>query len=106
MSRGSTRIKLPSHYRRFLIDHGKTIAPFEKSGSFVPFFAAAKEIIDANKELRANPSLRDTIRDTEPWPLKYLIVGTSAKKELRLLTRGGMGVSRLQTKKHAKMDVL
>src|SRR5262249_55066452 len=31
---------------------------------------------DANRELRADPSLRDTNHDTEPWPLRYLIVGS------------------------------
>jgi hypothetical protein len=69
-------VQLPAHYRRFLRDHGTAVARARRRGVFVPFFTAAKEIIDANKTLRANPSLRDTNRDTEPWPLKYLIVGT------------------------------
>jgi hypothetical protein len=68
-------VKLPDHYRRFLIDHGTALAKARKERG-VPLFATAKEIIAANKELRKNPSLRDTNQDTEPWPLKYLIVGS------------------------------
>jgi hypothetical protein len=69
-------VQLPSHYRQFLIDQGTAVAKAKRGGGSVPFFTMAKEIIDANADLRANPSLRDTNRDTEPWPLKYLIVGT------------------------------
>jgi hypothetical protein len=74
-------VKLPTHYRRFLIDHGATVAKAKRVGSFVPFFATAKEIIDANEALRADPSLRDTNQDTEPWPLKYLIVGSNGSDD-------------------------
>ncbi|HSQ54217.1 MAG TPA: SMI1/KNR4 family protein [Gemmata sp.] len=70
-------VKLPAHYRKFLLEHGVEIARAKRKGGFVPFFTTAKEIIDANAELRANPALRDTNEDTEPWPLKYLIVGTN-----------------------------
>lgn len=69
-------VKLPVHYRRFLIEHGAAVAKAKRAGGFVPLFATAKEIIEANQELRANPSLQLTNEDTEPWPLKYLIVGT------------------------------
>src|SRR4051812_29913339 len=69
-------VKLPIHYRRFLTEHGAAVAKTKRAGGFVPFFTTAKEIINANQELRANPSLQLTNRDTEPWPLKYLIVGT------------------------------
>jgi hypothetical protein len=69
-------VKLPVHYVRFLIDHGAAVAKAKRAGGFVPYFTTAKEIIDANQELRANPSLRVTNQDTVPWPLKYLIVGT------------------------------
>jgi hypothetical protein len=69
-------VKFPVHYRRFLIEHGAAVAKAKREGAFVPFFTTAKEIIKANQELRANPNLRDTNRDTEPWPLKYLIVGS------------------------------
>jgi hypothetical protein len=72
----SLDFQLPTHYRQFLLDHGAAVARARRRGVFVPFFTAAKEIIDANKEMRANPSLRETNQDTEPWPLKYLIVGT------------------------------
>jgi hypothetical protein len=70
-------VQLPGHYRHFLIHHGAAIAKARRNEIFVPFFTTAKEIIDANKDLRVNPSLRDTNHDTEPWPLKYLIVGTN-----------------------------
>lgn len=70
-------VKLPVHYRRFLIEHGAAVAKAKRAGGFVPFFIKAAEIIDANKAVRANPSLRDTNKDTEPWPLKYLIVGSN-----------------------------
>lgn len=70
-------VKLPIHYRRFLTEHGAAIAKEKRAGGFVPYFTTAKEVIEANKALRANPSLRDTNADTEPWPLKYLIVGSN-----------------------------
>lgn len=74
-------IQLPTHYRQFLIDHGATVAKAKRKGSFVPFFTTAKEIIDANKDLRADPSLRNTNKDSETWPLKYLIIGTDGSDD-------------------------
>jgi hypothetical protein len=74
-------VVLPKHYRRFLIDHGAAVARVRRKQVAIPFFTTAKEIIAANKELRANPSLRDTNRDTEPWPLKYLIVGSNGSDD-------------------------
>jgi hypothetical protein len=68
-------VRLPAHYRRFLIEQATFVAKAKRGGAFVPFFTTAKEIIDANQELRSNPGLRDTNEDKEPWPLKYLIVG-------------------------------
>ena len=46
-----------------------------RGGAFVPYFTTAKAIIDANKDIRADPSIQPTNGDREPWPLKYLIVG-------------------------------
>jgi hypothetical protein len=74
-------VKLPTHYRRFLIDHAAAVAKAKRGGAFVPFYTTAKEIIDANKDLRADPTLRDTNRDTEPWPLKFLIVGSNGSDD-------------------------
>jgi hypothetical protein len=70
-------LEVPAHYRHFLIEYGAQVAKAKRKDIFVPFFTTAKEIIDANKDLRADPSFRDTNHDTEPWPLKYLIVGTN-----------------------------
>jgi SMI1 / KNR4 family (SUKH-1) len=70
-------IQLPTHYRRFLLEHGRVIARAKKGSRHVPFFITAKDFIDANLELRTNPCLRDTNGDGQPWPLKYLIVGTN-----------------------------
>ncbi|HZZ77279.1 MAG TPA: SMI1/KNR4 family protein, partial [Gemmataceae bacterium] len=74
-------VKLPAHYQRFLLDHVKQVAKAKRAGAFVPFFITAKEIIDANKELRADPSLRNTNQDTESWPLKFLIVGSNGSDD-------------------------
>lgn len=69
-------IRLPAHYRQFLIEHGAAVAKAKRGGGFVPFFTTVKEIIEANEALRADPNRQPTNQDTEPWPLKYLIVGT------------------------------
>jgi hypothetical protein len=77
----SLDVKLPIHYRLFLLEHSAAIAKMKRTGGFVPFFTTAKQIIDANKALRANPKLRDTNNDTKPWPLKYLIVGSNGSDD-------------------------
>lgn len=74
-------VTLPDHYRRFLLEQSSAVAKAKRKGAFVPFFTAAKEIIAANKELRADPSLRSTNGDTESWPLRYLIVGTDGSDD-------------------------
>jgi hypothetical protein len=74
-------VKLPTHYRRFLLEHGAEVARAKRGAAFVPYFTTAREVIDANKDLRADPSLRDTNRDTEPWPLKFLIVGSNGSDD-------------------------
>lgn len=74
-------VKLPAHYRQFLIEHATTVATAKRRGASVPFYTTAKEIIAANKDLRADPTLRDTNHDTEPWPLKFLIVGSDGSDD-------------------------
>jgi hypothetical protein len=72
----SLGVKLPAHYRRFLVEGGANIAKARRGGAFVPYFTTAKEIIAANAGIRADPNRQPTNHDREPWPLKYLIVGT------------------------------
>ncbi len=70
-------VRLPDHYRRFLLEHATTVARLKRrSDRLVPFFTTAKELLDANRDLRADPHLQEVHDDTAPWPLKYLIVGT------------------------------
>lgn len=68
-------VRLPAHYRRFLAGYGTAVARLKREGAFVPLFTAAKDIIEANAALRADPARQPTNRDRDPWPLRYLVVG-------------------------------
>ena len=37
-------VELPTHFRRFIIEHGSTVAKAKRSGGFVPFTWKASEL--------------------------------------------------------------
>jgi hypothetical protein len=71
-------VKLPEHYRRFLLEHAQSLKAAKKK---LPMrgilYFEPKQITEINRGLRHNPRMIEINGDSEPWPLNYFVVGTN-----------------------------